>query len=193
MSDRGDFIVTATGIRFHPFDPRPEEIDIEDIAHALSMQCRFSGHTSEFYSVAQHSVITSFQCDPADALWGLLHDASEAYLLDVPTPVKRHPMMAEYRSADRTILMAVADRFGLPWYGPDGPPLSVHEADRRALVTEARRFMHGGVEGWREEYRAIEPIPVDLIALPPGEARELFLNRFHEIAAREGVASGAGA
>ena len=74
--------------------PNPDDIRIEDIAHALSNQCRFAGHAREFYSVAEHSVHVSQLCLPEHALWGLLHDASEAYLVDLPRPLKLLPEFA---------------------------------------------------------------------------------------------------
>src|SRR5271165_7548492 len=87
---KGDWIQTYTGRVMYPLDPRPEEINIIDIAHALSNLCRFTGHVRTFYSVAEHSVRVSQHCDPKDALWGLLHDASEAYLADMSRPMKRY-------------------------------------------------------------------------------------------------------
>lgn len=88
------WIRTFTGKRFYPLKPTIEDIDILDIAHALSNQCRFSGHSKWHYSVGQHSVyvsqvVRSLGGSPTDIMWGLLHDASEAYLVDLPTPVKR--------------------------------------------------------------------------------------------------------
>ena len=81
MSERrGDWIQTYLGIQFWPLDPRPEEVMLFDIAHSLSNMCRFTGHCREFYSVAQHSVIVSQNVPREDAAWGLLHDASEAYM-----------------------------------------------------------------------------------------------------------------
>lgn len=89
MNERkGDWIQTYTGRQFWPLDPKPEEVCIEDIAHALSQQCRYAGHTIRFYSVAQHSVEIALRVPRAAALWGLLHDAAEAYLVDLPRPVK---------------------------------------------------------------------------------------------------------
>src|SRR5690242_11754504 len=88
---RGDWMQTYTGRRFWPLDPRVDDIDIGDIAHHLSLVCRFAGACREFYSVAQHCVGVSYVCDPKDALWGLLHDAAEAYVGDMVRPLKRSP------------------------------------------------------------------------------------------------------
>jgi hypothetical protein len=82
--DRDGFLGTFSGLRFWPLDPEPEKILIADIAHALAHQCRFGGHASKFYSVSENSVHVSRRCAPEDALWGLLHDASEAYLVELP-------------------------------------------------------------------------------------------------------------
>src|SRR5690606_4110631 len=81
-------IRTFTGIYVDVFDPTPEMICIEDIAHALAHQCRFAGHVKRFYSVAQHSVMCSRMVDRLYQMEALLHDASEAYLLDIPKPIK---------------------------------------------------------------------------------------------------------
>jgi len=83
------FLPTCTGRRVNILNPRPEDIDIEDIAQALSHTCRFAGHVPAFYSVAQHSLLASELLDARTALWGLLHDAAEAYLHDLTRPLKR--------------------------------------------------------------------------------------------------------
>src|SRR4051812_6540197 len=88
---KGDWMQTISGKAFFPLDPRPADVDIQDIAHALAFQCRFGGHVKEFYSVAEHSVRVSLICAHEDAKWGLLHDATEAYLSDIVRPVKRDP------------------------------------------------------------------------------------------------------
>src|ERR1019366_6268112 len=80
-------IRTYTGILFDFEEPEASPIRIEDIAHALSLLCRFAGHCKEFYSVAEHSVRVSYACPEEHALWGLMHDASEAYCVDVPRPL----------------------------------------------------------------------------------------------------------
>src|ERR1035441_5023331 len=125
-------ITTSSGIRFWPLLPNPADIRIEDIAHAPSNQCRLAGHAREFYSVAEHSVRVSQHCRPEDALWGLLHDASEAYLCDVPAPLKELPAFGAYRAAERSLQGTIAARFGLV---PE-QPASVTEADRVMLRSE---------------------------------------------------------
>lgn len=151
---KGDWICTFSGNRFWPLDPRAEEIDPVDIAHALSLQCRWTGHVRTFYSIAEHS------CRVADAiyksmkpsghrimatLWGLLHDASEAYLCDVARPVKVSPEMAPYREAERRLELTIAQRFNLPTTMPD----VVKHFDEVLLVTEARDLMASFDNRWR--------------------------------------------
>ena len=109
---RGDWMQTYTGVRFYPMDPRPEELDIRDIAHALSLICRYGGHVDRFYSVAEHCVLMS-QCVPEEhALWALLHDASEAYVGDMVRPLKRQ--LPEYEAAEGRVIAAIVERVGLP-------------------------------------------------------------------------------
>ena len=131
------FIGTFSGLRFWPLNPNPEKILIEDVAHSLAHQCRFGGHSSKFYSVAEHCVHVSQLCLPEHALWGLLHDASEAYLVDLPRPLKLLPEFAPYREAECRLQRAVAVRFGLP---PD-QPASVTEADDTMLWIKAHSLL----------------------------------------------------
>ena len=125
---------TYTGRHVHPLCPSPEEIDIQDVAHSLSQMCRFVGHTDGFYSVAQHSVLVSELVPGRDALWGLLHDASEAYLCDLPAPIKRDPQMSFYRIAEDGYMNAICRKFSLRGQ----MPCSVMAADKLALATEFR-------------------------------------------------------
>ena len=130
-------ITTHSGVRFWPLLPNPDDIWIDDIAHALSNQCRFAGHTCVFYSVAEHSVRVSQLCRPEDALWGLLHDASEAFLSDVPAPLKELPEYEAYRAAECSLQGTIAVRFGLS----TEQPRSVTEADRTVLGIEIRDLL----------------------------------------------------
>jgi hypothetical protein len=111
---KGDYIETYTGKMFWPIDPRPEEIDIRDIAHSLSRQCRFTGHTKTFYSIAQHcinvsSLLKSDGYNTNYQLFGLLHDASEAYLTDVARPVK--PYLTNYKEIEKVIQDMIYDKY----------------------------------------------------------------------------------
>lgn len=141
MSRHGDWSQVFSGIQFWPLDPLPSEICIEDIAHSLSLQCRFNGHCEEFYSVAQHCVIVArFLKDYSKQvqLKGLLHDAAETYLSDVVRPVKTQPEMFAFRVAEELNQNAIWDRFDLP-YGT-GTDL-IKKADNSALYWEARDLM----------------------------------------------------
>jgi hypothetical protein len=142
------WIQTYTGKKFHPLEPRIENICIEDIAHALANTCRFGGHCL-FYSVAQHSCYVSDEC-PTCPLWGLLHDAAEAYLVDLPRPIKQQLRRMEGGKAslwdvwESRLMMAIAARFGLPW----PQPKEVDEADMLLLATEARDLMAPLHQDW---------------------------------------------
>jgi hypothetical protein len=174
----GQWGCTANGWKYWPTDPRPGDIETLDIAHALSLQCRFGGHVSEFYSVAQHSVAVSFACDPADALWGLLHDASEAYIVDIPRPLKYAAGMEGYVRLEQAMMRAVCERFGLPLDMPE----SVRYADEVLLATEARDLMphHGpaGVPHWGLTH---PPLPDRIACWSPTQARIHFLDRLHDL------------
>jgi len=110
-----DWIQTFTGKKFFPLTPDPELICIEDIAHSLSMQCRYNGHSKQFYSVAQHRVILSqkFFSSRDMQLAALLHDASEAYLSDIPRPLKNLPQFAFYRQVEDRLSQLIYSRFGV--------------------------------------------------------------------------------
>jgi hypothetical protein len=164
----------------YPLDPRPEEICIEDIAHALSNLCRFTGHCREFYSVAEHSVRVSYACDPKDALWGLLHDAPEAYLADMSRPVKRYSEFgAIYRQIEARLMDQIVIKFGLSQFGT---PASVEYADTVLLMTEKRDLMHGCNKAWEDTAEPLEDI---IRPRYPYDARQMFLKRFRQLTANE--------
>jgi uncharacterized protein len=130
-----DCIRTVSGIYVNVFEPTAEMICIEDIAHALSMQCRFGGHLPFFYSVAQHSLFCCDQVDDEHKLAALLHDASEAYLLDIPRPIKNR--LANYKEIENGLMYEIANKFGFQW------PLheKVKEVDELALQMEWDEIM----------------------------------------------------
>ncbi len=165
-------IITVSGRFFEFLDPKPEQICIEDIAHALSMICRFAGHTWKFYSVAEHSVRVSQVCDPSDALWGLLHDAAEAYMVDMPAPLKR--VIPAYRKIEARVQAEIMKRFGLPHLEPG----NVKWADGRLLATEARDLC--APEG---EFRGLpeKPLPLKITPVSQWEAEDWFFDRFAEL------------
>jgi 5'-deoxynucleotidase YfbR-like HD superfamily hydrolase len=168
------WIQTYSGRRFTPTNPNPDAIVIQDIAHSLSMQCRFSGHVKKFYSVAQHSVLVSYICNHEDALWGLMHDATEAYLVDVPRPLKRSGKFDAYLEFEATMQIAICKRFNLP--GKEPP--SVKMADTLLLATEARDLMSPLRSDW---IQPVEPLPFKIDPLGPQEAKNLFMKRFFEL------------
>ncbi len=186
------WIQTWNGYSFDLLEPRPQDINIEVIAHALSNQCRFGGHCSRFYSVAQHSVWVSHECEPENALWGLLHDATEAYLGDVVSPLKKMREMAGYRDIENKIHQTIAQRFSLPI----NIPRDVHDADCRVMVTEAYQLMQPMNQEWQKQIEKKEirqaswaPWYTKLRAdsrenswiLTPDEARRAFLERYWQI------------
>lgn len=176
-SDRriGDWCQTATGRQFWPLDPRPEEVFIDDIAHALSNVCRFGGHCRTFYSVAQHSYLVSKTCFAIDAMAGLLHDSQESFVGDMVRPLKHTDEMRTYRDAEERVRLAIFQRFGLPSAIPD----SVKRADEVLLATEARDVMGGECAGkW---FLRAKPLPEIIIPWDPITAKRAFLDRFYEL------------
>lgn len=170
---RDNYILTSSGTPHFIFDPRPETIDIEDIAGALSKICRFGGHCREFYSVAEHSVLVSEVVPQEHALAALMHDATEAYIGDVVRPLKR--ALPEYEQIEDITWAAIAQRFRLP----RDMPACVKDADNAVLRAEKLVLMpvtkepaHGGF--WPD----IETAKVHVRCLPPRLAREAFLFRF---------------
>lgn len=164
----GDWMQTITGRKFWPIDPRPDEIHIEDIAHALSMMCRFNGHCDRFYSVAEHSVYVSMICPPEHAVWGLLHDASEAYIADIVKPAK--PYIAGYKEAEKRIMDAVCESFDLPIE----EPACVKVADNAILADEAEQIMGPHPDEW---YLPFEPSGTVIVGYLPFDAKQIFLDR----------------
>lgn len=168
----GDWMQTASGRQFWPMQPDPDEVAIEDIAHSLSMQCRFAGHCLRFYSVAEHSVLLSRAVAPEHALWALMHDASEAYLVDVPRPIK--PFLPGYRETEEAVMLAICVRFGLPF----DMPAEVKIADGRILADEALQNMAPPPVPWSNTGA---PLGVTLQFWSPEEAESQFLFAYRQL------------
>lgn len=166
---RGDWMQTATGKQFWPLDPRPEEVDILDIAAHLSKICRYNGACDWHYSVAQHSVYVSHQVPPEHALAGLLHDAAEAYCCDIHRPLKVH--LHGYAEIEAGIWSAIAARFGLP----EELPESVKLADNAVLLAEKAQIMRPAPASWNAPGIAA---PIRVSPWTTDQAREAFLSRF---------------
>lgn len=175
----GDSVHTASGRRFWPLDPRPEEVYVIDIASALSKLCRFNGHCRKFYSVCDHSIrvteIVERRGGSADEqLWALLHDAGEAYVGDMTRPMKNSSEMGEvYKTVENNILRVVMGKFGL---GPDMPKI-VRLADDVMLATEARDLMRDASDWHFEEL----PLEERISPRSPREAKGEFVLMFNDL------------
>ncbi len=163
------WIQTYTGRKFYSVDPRAEDIDVRDIAHSLSNLCRFNGHCLRYYSVAEHSVRVARALPSELSLWGLLHDAGEAYLTDLPRPVKQ--FLPQFSELEDRVLCRVAERFGLSW----PMPAAVKHADNVLLATEARDLMAPPPEAWN---LGVEPLAEPIEPMMPHEAERWFLEEF---------------
>ena len=177
----GPFIQTLSGRRVNPLDAAADDIDPADIARALSNLCRFGGHSKAFYSVAQHSAIV---CDlleqrggaTADELMAaLLHDAAEAYLGDLPHPLKhRSELGAEFKRAETRLEAVIEHRFDLPDAAARIKPI-----DRALLATERRTFSK---VAWNwPELEGVEPLDLAIEPWEPDRAQREFLERYERL------------
>lgn len=170
------WILTYSGQKFNAINPHPDTVVIEDIAHALSHQCRFSGHSKRFYSVAEHSYLLSLAVPPEYAMAALMHDASEAYLVDVPRPIK--PFLTNYYDLEEGVMEAIKQKFDLRndkecWD-------AIKLADTRILTDEKYQVMCDAAANdvWVNE---LEPLNVRVHFWSPEMAKEMFIERFNEL------------
>jgi hypothetical protein len=174
------FIQTFTGKQVNPLDMRPEDIDVKDIAHALSLTNRFTGHTILPYSVAQHSVLVANLCEPENQLWGLLHDAPEAYFADISRPVKKllnAKTGGLLRFVEDQIMAAICQKFNLDL----AEPPNVKWADDKALANEAYSFFGNtpGYSRWHHQFHnGYEQLPYLISPTDCYEAEYDFLSTF---------------
>jgi hypothetical protein len=179
-------ILTHTGRYVNPLDLRPDDVRIEDVAHALSNQCRYAGHTRTFYSVAEHSLWCAGYLEergygPDVALAGLLHDAAEAYLVDLPRPLKMAPGFGDlYREAEARAQRVLEEVFGLAHGQLEHP--AVKRADLVLLATERRDLMppHGD---W-PILDGVEPMEGVLTPMRPEVARRWFLHHYTRLSSK---------
>ena len=157
-------IETACGLFIDPIDPDPVQFRLSDIGHGLGNMCRYNGACRRFYSVAEHSLwvgdlLEAWGCDDATILQGLMHDASEAYLPDLSSPLKRDGWGKGFRDAEDLLMERLAGRFGFAW------PMTeeVKKADAILMWCETHILMSSGGKTWGayEEFgrKAIEDNP----------------------------------
>jgi len=165
-------LTTWSGRQIDLVDPSPDDVHIVDIATALSRECRYAGHASHFYSVAQHSVLCSRIVPQELAIEALLHDAAEAYIKDIPAPLKRQ--LPDYKEIEARFDCAIRAHFGLP----ETPSPAVKEADNILLATEVRDLFPPG-SMLHEFTVAAEPMNGRIWPLAPETAKDQFMDRFN--------------
>jgi hypothetical protein len=178
MVKRDDLWLATTYVsKFHFLNPRPTEIIIEDIARSLSRLCRFGGHGERFYSVGEHSMWMKVCLDRKRAtakqrLAALLHDAEEAYLPDIPRPVKA--MMPEAKKIYSALSQAILKKFEVD----DAEWAEIFELDDRACATEAEQLGLDLSDYWETPP---EPLDITIMCWPPGYVEKHFLKTFFSL------------
>jgi hypothetical protein len=165
---------TLSGRVFYPARPEASSIDIRDIAGALSKLCRYGGHCTRFYSVAEHSVLVAEQAPDDLKLDALLHDASEAYLVDIPRPLKK--LLPEYRSIEAKLEQVIAERFRLNY----PLPAEVKALDDAILSDERQAIMFPMNVGPEQWGNTRQPLGVRIMGWEPSKACAEFLAAFRK-------------
>ena len=185
VPERGPWMQTCTGHKFFPGDPRPEEVQLQVIAHGLAAQRRYGGqgHLDKHYSVAEHSVHIARHMfhngyPPKHALVGLLHDAAEAYVMDLPVAAK-DAVGDAYRMVERNVQAAIWARFGLEKVALAARH-DVKLLDKRIVPTEkAAVLCHPTLHRW--VYEELEPLPVTIGFWAPVQAYQRFLGWYQAL------------
>lgn len=175
------YIATYTGKKFFLLDPRMEDIDIVDIAHAEAMQCRWTGHCKHHYSIAQHSWYCSFIGPEDEALHRLLHDGSEAYISDMNRPLKHYTEAgAAYRKVEEPLQNLIYEAHGLSTIEPP----SVKIADNMMLYAEKAQLMDYSFPESEIWLPGETQADIKIVQWSPEYAEQKFLERFHELYTR---------
>ncbi len=175
MTTETVYISTYLGNRFYPLERRIDTIDIEDIAQGLAYQCRFNGQTSNFYSVAQHSLLVAKLLPVHRRKAALLHDAAEAYLGDMVKPLKR--LLPEYSEIEDAVTRLIADRFDVDFADYH----EIKQADLIALATEKRDLMPNSTENW-SYLTGVVPLDERIVPIDPLQAKSEYLYQFSLVA-----------
>lgn len=184
-------IQTYTGKLVDVFNPTTDAVDILDIAWSLAHTCRFRGHCKRFYSVAEHCVRGLDYVPQAVALPWLLHDAAEAYLMDTPSPLKRHLWIMRNQDIDpwpiedleRQWQEAIATRFGIRY--DLTLATNLRDVDLRMLATERKHLMFDNGAQWEnlKDVRPYETFISDIagISFMPNRVAQVFLQKYAEL------------
>ena len=171
VKERGNFIITRSGARFFINEKDLSSVPIDDLAHALSYNCRFNGHVNQMYSVAEHSVHVSNLVPKADALWGLLHDLTESVIPDIPRPFKH--LITGFMEYEDEMMENMAKSYHLPW----PMPKSVKYIDKHIVAAEAKQLFDKTPD-WIDSY---DKIDMKVEGWSPEEAKRRFLERYEEL------------
>jgi hypothetical protein len=167
---RGIWMRTRSKGRFYPADPRPEDIEILDLASGIARECRYGGQMPGWFSVAEHSLLVASVLPPHLKLQGLMHDAPEGLIRDMTRPNKA--LLADYQALEDSVWRAVATKFGLPY---ELDPL-VKVADDAVLLAERMQLFPDDRDDWSIKG---EPANVIIKQLSYDVAEAEFLSYFH--------------
>lgn len=164
------YLRTRSGIAFDLENPEVDMVRIEDIATALAYMPRYNGHTGTTYSVAEHSVLVSRKCTERNRMWGLLHDAAEAYTGDIISPMKR--LLPDFEEVETRIMNVICAQFDIS----KKCPAEVKDVDLRMLVTEKQLFFPEDASDWGTKVKPYDDVVIPV--MKPNDARNFFLTEF---------------
>jgi hypothetical protein len=191
LAAKDNWISLLSGARMNYHKPEESDVTIEDIASALSNNCRFSGHLPRFYSIAQHLVNTSRIVEPEFAFTALMHDTAEAFTNDLPTPLKwEFPV---FKELETKIESAMSKRFGFQFpYPPEIKIADTHMLILEKFYVKEDNTVWPAYEEWtKKKVAKLLPL-VDLDSWQPRRAKREFLERYYELQAQKPDSEGLG-